>query len=51
MKLKILETALETIRTLRPLMLRIRREDRGLHRQMTEAMNRGLEAMSAEIVT
>ena len=39
MKLKILETALETIQALRPVMLRIRREDRGLHRHMTEAMN------------
>jgi four helix bundle protein len=39
MKLKILDVALESLEVLRPVLLRIRREDPGLHRQLRDALN------------
>jgi hypothetical protein len=39
MKLRILDFALESLELLRPVLLRIRREDPGLYRQLKEALN------------
>jgi four helix bundle protein len=39
MKLRILDVALESLKLLRPVLLRIRREDPGLHRQLKDALN------------
>jgi hypothetical protein len=39
MKLRILDTALESLKLLRPVLLRIRRDDPGLYRQVRDALN------------
>ena len=39
MKLRILDVALESLKVLRPVLLRIRREDPALHRQVRDALN------------
>ena len=39
MKFKIVDVALETLGLLRPVLLRIRREDPGLYRQVRDALN------------
>ena len=39
MKLKVLDVALESLEALRPVLLRIRREDPGLYRQVKDALN------------
>jgi four helix bundle protein len=39
MKLQVLDLALEAIELLRPIVLRIKKHDRGLARQLTDAAN------------
>src|SRR5687768_9039030 len=39
MKLRILDTALESLKLLRPVLYRIRRDDPGLYRQLRDALN------------
>ena len=39
MNLKVVDVALEALKALRPVLVRIRRDDPGLHRQVRDALN------------